>query len=225
MGARKLNALPCNVDEGPKQECRDAIVSAAQRCLSTTPKTFLTLPSEQPWCVRTFKKTFPGARYIGVESDPKVFDRIDTDLEDIDLYGTTLVEYSRSIKFRHRHVDVAFFDYCGPWSEDRLNETAEVLANPYLFEPTKRSILAFTFQRNIRVKHKESLDFIGNNVYVAENEDVENSVDTVGRCLEYVAGKRRRIGWGCLESRQYHSTNKSCEMYFLLYQVTFGGAH
>jgi hypothetical protein len=214
-----MEALPYAIETGPKQECREAIVKAAQERLDI-PEVFLSLPAENAYCIKTFRRAFPQAICIGVECDPKVFDGMDI----TPRYLTTLANYSKTVgAVPNSHIDVAFIDYKSFVSRESLAEISDFVGNRNLFWPGRKSVVAVTFMKALRYDKEGILELVREKLFLDDHEGF-NDISTIRRLVTSTLRTcRPGVGHKLLEEREYRAIPSSPDMYFILLELEFSG--
>lgn len=148
-----------------KQLRREEIVSALRYYVGE-PRLVGTLPDGPALCAKTMLAAFPTLRVLGLEMIDSVYQKIvqgprfeviRSTVEDWIRDQTFLTERDaqRKVPRKDTHFDGFFFDYYGWPTRERLSAIAEFVANDRIVHPDKPCLIAYTFQKTIRVRSGE----------------------------------------------------------------------
>lgn len=136
--------------KGPKQLCRNKLCDSVK-----SPSTIITLPSKEMLCVKTFKKRFPKATIIGIESDKAIFNTIIEKGQQ--CYHTDIRGYLEHQVKPTNHVDLFFFDYYSFLNDNVIKDLQLFIDNDNIFHENKTSILGVTLLKAIRSGEGEEI--------------------------------------------------------------------
>lgn len=194
-----------------KQQCRDKLVEYTGQA-----RKVVTLPSRTALCIKTFKKAWPKANYIGIERDKDSWQEIID--QGIDCYNTDVRQYFHSQTLPSQHTDLIFLDYYSYLNSNILGDLKAVVENNNLTHPGKSFVVGLTLMKAMRGDKVNTIDFMREYIYNGHRQDIDNTLDNVESALSTFLGSEfpNAKSIQCLDAIEYMT---GTPMYFLVFKI------
>lgn len=206
---------------GDKQRCRELICELADQEIGYSQvKKIFTLPSKEALCYEVFKRHYKRPRIVCIERDPEICEYL-WDEKNIDCTNTTVRDYSQEKVSPEQHHDIIFLDYYSFLSKDILEDIKCFLENDNILHKNKKSIIAITLMKGMRVNKNNTISVMREFIYQGERKEITNNVENVTNAIKnYISC----LSIDCkevklLESLEYKAGENSSPMYFLVFSV------
>lgn len=163
-----------------KQLCRDMLVKLTEQHIGV-PKKVITLPSETAMCVKTFKKHWPEANYIGIERDRDSWVKICK--QGINCYNSDIRQFVHSQIIPGQHCDMFFMDYYSYLNANILGDIKGLLSNRNIIHKGKPMLLGLTLMKAMRGDKENTIDFMREYIDNGRRIEMENNLHNVESAL------------------------------------------